>query len=100
MYGLIGKIITQSNQRDALIEILIESVTDLPGCLSYIVSKDAKEDDAIWVNEVWESQESHQASLSNPVVQDAINRGRPLIADFGERIELTPVGGYGLRADE
>lgn len=37
---------------------------------------------------------SHDASLSLPSVKDAITRGRPLIAGFGERIVTTPVGGH------
>lgn len=30
-------------------------------------------------------------------VQQAISRGKPLIADFGERFETKPVGGHGLQ---
>jgi quinol monooxygenase YgiN len=68
----------------------------MPGCLSYIVAEDVTEADAVWVTEVWESQEQHRASLSLPAVQHAITRGRPLIAGFGERFETAPVGGHGL----
>lgn len=96
MYGLIGKIKSTAGQRDALIAILIEGVSGMPGCLSYIVAKDATDSEAIWVTEVWESRELHQASLSLPSVQQAIGEGRPLIAGFGERFETQPVGGYGL----
>jgi quinol monooxygenase YgiN len=45
---------------------------------------------------VWDSQESHRASLSLPSVQEAISRGKPLIAGFGERFETTPIGGHGI----
>jgi len=96
MYGLIGKITTKDGQRDELINILLEGTTDMPGCLSYIISRDSKDDNAIWITEVWDSNESHKSSLSLPSVQEAINRGRPLIAEFGEQIETEPAGGYGL----
>ncbi len=96
MYGLIGKINVVSGQRDALISILIEGISGMPGCLSYIVAQDPADPDAIWVTEVWDSQDSHQASLSLPSVQHAISRGKPLITGFGERFETQPVGGYGL----
>ena len=96
MYGLIGKIKAISGQRDALLDILLESADAMPGCLSYIVAKDPADADAIWVTEVWDSQESHRNSLSLPSVQQAITRGRPLIAGFGERFETNPVGGHGL----
>ena len=96
MYGLIGKIKANSGKLDELISILLESADKMPGCLSYVVSKDTSDADAIWVTEVWDTQENHQNSLFLPSVQDAISRGRPLIAGFGERFETTPVGGYGL----
>lgn len=96
MYGLIGKMKVVPGQRDALITILIEGVSGMPGCVSYIVAQDLTDADAIWVTEVWDSRESHQASLSLPSVQHAISLGRPLIAGFGERFETLPVGGHGL----
>lgn len=100
MYGLIGKITAKAGQREALIEILLEGVADMPGCLSYIVSKDSEDDDVIWVTEVWDSKASHKASLSLPSVQKAMNKGKPLIADFGKQIETEPVGGHGLVSTE
>ena len=98
MYGLIGRMKVAQGQRDALISILLEGLSGLPGCLSYIVAQDPTDPDAIWVTEAWDSKESHQASLSLPSVQQAISRGRPLIASFGERFETTPIGGQGLAA--
>lgn len=96
MYGLIGKIQVAPGQRDPLAAILLEGLRDMPGCLSYIVAHDPLDADALWVTEVWDSRESHQASLSLPSVQQAIARGRPLMAGFGERFETVPVGGHGL----
>lgn len=100
MYGLIGKIITVSGQRDAFISILLDSegVKQMPGCLSYIVARDPADENAIWITEVWDSQQSHQASLSLPSVQQAIARGKPLIASFEQAIITEPVGGHGLAA--
>jgi len=100
MYGLIGKITAVAGQRDALIEILLEGVAGMPGCLNYIVAKDPTDADTLWVTEVWDSKASHEASLSLPSVQQAIAQGRALIADFGERFETEPVGGYGLAPHE
>lgn len=96
MYGLIGKITAEAGKREDLIKILLEGTTDMPGCLSYIISKDSKDDNAIWVTEVWDSKENHKSSLSLPSVREAISRGRPLIAEFGEQIETEPAGGHGL----
>ncbi len=96
MYGLIGKLKANPGQRDELISILLEGAGAMPGCLSYVVAEDTADMDAIWVTEVWEDQESHRNSLSLPSVQQAISRGRPLIAGFGERFETDPIGGHGL----
>lgn len=98
MYGLIGKMKAVPGQRDALISILLEGVSSMPGCLSYVVAQDPADADAIWVTEVWDSQASHKASLSLPSVKDAISRGKPLIASFDEHIETIPMGGHGIRA--
>lgn len=96
MYGLIGKMIATPGQRDALIAILLEGTNGMPGCVAYTVAKDVKDADSIWICEVWDSKESHAASLSLPVVKAAIAKGRPLIAGFGEYITTEPVGGVGL----
>lgn len=96
MYGLIGKFKAQPGQRSALAAILLESVGDMPGCLSYIVAEDPTDGDALWITEAWDSRASHEASLSLPAVRAAITRARPLIAGFGERFETTPLGGHGL----
>ena len=96
MYGLIGRITAKAGKRDELIKILLEGTTDMPGCLSYIISKDSKDDNAIWVTEVWDSKKSHKSSLSLPSVQEAISQGRPLIAEFSDQTETEPIGGYGL----
>lgn len=97
MYGLIGKMKAVPGQRDALISILLEGVSGMPGCLNYVVAQDPADADAIWITEVWDSQSSHKASLSLPSVKDAISRGKPLIASFDQYIETVPVGGHGLR---
>ena len=96
MYGLIGKMTATEGQRDALTAILIEGLGRMPGCLSYIVAHDPAEANTIWVTEVWTDEASHRGSLQMPEVQEAIRKGRPLIAAFGEAQVTTPVGGVGL----
>ena len=96
MYGLIGKFTAAAGKRDELIRILVEGTGTMPGCKSYIVAKDATDPDGIWITEVWDSKESHDASISLPAVRAAIARGRPLIADMSNGVVTTPVGGVGL----
>ena len=100
MYGLIGKITATAGQRDALAEILLQGTGNMPGCLSYIVARDLTDGDALWITEVWDNKASHQASLKLPAVQEAIARGRPMIAAFSHRVETAPLGGDGLQDQE
>ena len=96
MHGLIGKMTARPGQRDALITILLEGVSGMPGCLSYIVAQDPRDADAIWITEVWDTAASHRASLSLPSVQAAIAKGRPLIAGMEAGTQTVVVGGHGL----
>ena len=96
MYGLIGKMLAVPGQRDALIDVLLDGTNRMPGCLSYIIASDPADANVIWITEVWDTRASHAASLSLPAVQEAIAKGRPLIAGFGDRFETEPVGGWGL----
>jgi quinol monooxygenase YgiN len=100
MYGLIGTMRVSAGRRDELVAILLEGVSGMPGCLSYVVAEDPSDPDAIWVSEVWVSEDAHRASLELPSVRDAIARGRPLIEGFGERFVTRPVGGHGLVSDD
>jgi len=97
MYGLIGKMRAAPGQREALIAILMDQENaDMPGCLAYIVARDANEPDAIWISEVWDSAESHKASLEIPSVRAAIEKAMPIIAGFDTHVETEVVGGIGL----
>jgi quinol monooxygenase YgiN len=99
MYGLIVKLTTVAGKRDELIAVLRESAANMSGCLSYVVAKDAVQEDVVWVTEAWDSQASHDASLSLPAVKAAIPRAKRIVANF-ERIAVTrPVWGAGLPAD-
>ena len=96
MWGMIAKIKTVDGKRDEMIAILKESAAGMPGCLSYVVAKDAADPNTLWVTEVWDRAESHEASLSIPAVKDALPRAKPLVAAF-ERIAVTsPVWGEEL----
>jgi len=97
MYGLIAKMVAAPGQRDALIALILEGSGEMPGCFSYIVGKDIADENAIWVTEVWDSEESHKASLSIPAVKAAIARAMPLIVGFEPGAVTAPVGGIGLK---
>ena len=96
MYGLIGKMLAAPGTREELLAIMLEGDAAMPGCLSYVIARDPASEDGIWITEVWDSKDSHGASLQLPQVQATIAKARPLIAGFGERFETEPLGGIGL----
>ncbi len=98
-FGLYNKIPTQPGKRDALVDILLEVAAfmqQVSGCDLYLVNVSASEPDTVWVTEVWESSEAHQASLSLDSSKAAMKLGMPLIAGAVESIKLVPIGGKGL----
>lgn len=96
MYGLIVKMTIVPGKRDEMFRILKQSAADMPGCFSYVIAKDAADENVLWVTEVWDSVASHDESLSLPQVKNAIPQAKPLVANF-ERIAVTnPVWGQGL----
>jgi len=97
MYGLIAKTTASSGQADTLAEIMLTGLKNMPGCLSYIISKDAGDDDVLWIHEVWTDAAAHKASLGLESVQAAIGKARPLIAGMERVAELSPIGGEGLK---
>jgi quinol monooxygenase YgiN len=92
---MIARITAVPGRREELVAILTGSGS-MPGCLSYVVARDAQKPEDVLVSEVWESKASHDNSLALPEVKAAIAAGRPLIAGF-ETVAITePVGGIGL----
>lgn len=96
MFGLIGQMRAQTGRRRDLMDILLAVVPDMQGCLAYIIAEDLEDADAFWITEVWLDEASHGAALAAQPVQNAIERGRPLIAEMPFRVRTRPVGGIGL----
>lgn len=95
IYGVIGQMKAVPGQRAALVAILREGTAAMPGNLLYLIAEDLGDPDAIWISEVWASQQHHADSLKLESVRAAIAKGRPLIAGFGARAETRPVGYVG-----
>ena len=97
-FAMHGKVLAQPGQREALVEVLLEAaemVGQMPECQLYLVST-SDEPEAVWVTELWDSEEAHERSLQRDDVRALIGRGRPLIAGMSDQVRLTPVGGKGL----
>jgi quinol monooxygenase YgiN len=93
MFGLVGKMRAAPGKRSELIDVLGGGTRGMPGCVHYIVSEDMADADGIWITEIWDSEDSHMASLQLPAVKAAIAKGRPLIAGFDMSARVRPVAG-------
>lgn len=91
MYGLIAKITVTRDKREELIAILKSSAENMRGCYSYVVAKDSADENVLWVTEVWESEASHDASLSLPAVREAIPRAKLIVSHFEKMAATIPV---------
>jgi quinol monooxygenase YgiN len=78
-------------KRDELVDILRKERQACPGCQSYVIAYDSNNPNAIWITEVWDTKESHAASLNLPDVQSAISQGQTMILGFGSRVETSPI---------
>lgn len=81
MHGLINRFVAHPGQRDAAMSAMLRDVGPLPGCLSFVVARDAGHPDAFWMTEVWESRATHAASIERPGVTESLAIMIPLIAD-------------------
>ena len=91
MVGLIGRFVALPGKRDELIAAMTRGMQPMPGCHGYVVAKDPESADGVWITEVWESLEHHEASLQIDWVKKAIATAMPLIAEFKEHILTEPV---------
>jgi len=98
LYGYIGSMRTREGHRDEVIEILLGGADGLrdAGCQLYAVGSDPADADVIWVSEIWDSRELHDASLQLPETKAAIGRAMPLLTGEFTRQELNVVGGLGV----
>ncbi len=99
MYGMCGKLVAQAGKRGDFVEILTRAanlVAQLPGCRLYLINEDLADSTSIWVYEVWDDKESHDASLNDDRVRSLIKEAMPLMGGSPESVELRVVGGYGV----
>jgi quinol monooxygenase YgiN len=95
VYGYLATMRTKAGHRDDVVAILLSGVDGLRevGCRLYLVGVAASDPDIIWVNEVWESKEQHEAALRLPETTAAIDRALPMLTGDFTGQELTIAGG-------
>lgn len=97
-YGYMGSMKTKPGHRDDVVSILLSSIDSLRdiGCDLYIVSVSDVDDDTIWVTEIWQTKEHHDASLQLPETKAAISKAMPMLTGEFTSQELSVVGGLGV----
>lgn len=99
-YGYIGSMRTRPGRRDDVVETLLSGADGLraAGCRLYAVCTDPADPDVVWVTEIWESAEHHDASLELPETRAAIATAMPMLTGEFTRQEVSVVGGLGIPA--
>jgi len=85
-FANVGTLGTLPGKPDEIIALLTHTNDDLrnSGCLLYEVGVNDDEPNTVFVAELWESAEAHQASLQLPSVRAAIAAAMPLLlGEFG-----------------
>jgi quinol monooxygenase YgiN len=97
-YGYIGSMKTKPGHRDEVVDILLSGADGLrkAGCALYVVSVSDTDNVTIWVSEVWQSKEKHDASLQLPEAKVAIGKAMPMLTGEFSGQEVTVVGGLGV----
>lgn len=102
-YGRLGTMRVKPGHRDTVVATLTSGQYGLKaaGCHVYAVgtSDSADDKDLVWVYEVWDSKDAHQASLALPEVREAITATMPLLTGEFTSQELDVAGGLGVPAD-
>jgi quinol monooxygenase YgiN len=96
-----GKLTAKPGKGAALADLLLRAadlVSEAKGCRLYLISQDPEAPENIWVTEVWDSAEDHQASLQIPAVRALIEEAMPLLDGQPQRGQrLTMLDGHGLK---
>jgi quinol monooxygenase YgiN len=98
-YGFQGRFKAQKGKRDKLVSVLLEAATLVSmakGCRQYIIYKDLKDEEAVFVSEIWDSKEDHDDSLKMEGCNELISKAMPLIDGRPEAMSLEVVGGKGV----
>jgi quinol monooxygenase YgiN len=97
-YGCIASMRTQPGSRDEVVSILLSAADGLreAGCDLYVVGLSHDDDVTIWVTEVWQTKEHHDASLELPEAKAAISKAMPMLTGEFTKQELSVAGGLGL----
>lgn len=90
----------QDGKREELLEILLKAsrlLEENDDCILYVVSRMKDDENAVWINETWTSEDAHDRSLDPDNIRELVMSALPLLATKPEGgLHLETVGGKGL----
>ena len=92
-----GRAQARAGRGQELADVLLAAAAELesdPGCLLYLINRQAGEPDVIWVTELWRSQADLDASLERIRGSSNVAEAMALVDDW-EMVELDLLGGKG-----
>ena len=96
-FGVIAHVNAQQGKRDAMIDAL-KGLIGMKGCINFVIAKDGKNADGVWITEVWKSKEAHDAALTTDKFKAAIGKAGPLMGGAPDQNNETwPVAGLGFK---
>jgi quinol monooxygenase YgiN len=99
-YLLHGKLKAKPGHKEELAEILIAAsqlLATANGCNLYVVGYDSKDENSVYITEIWNTKEDHDNSLHVAGVRDLIMKAMPILdgpPTKGQEIEM--IGGIGV----
>lgn len=98
-YSYYGSLSCDEENRKELLAYLLEAAKEMeavPECHLYLVATDPHEKETVYVYEVWDSPEAHNASLEMKVFRDLIAKAQPIITGMDNYPSLKIHGGKGM----
>lgn len=93
------RFISRPGQREALKDVLMKTsriVSGSDGCRLYIINEDTNHEDAIWLTEIWETEEHQVIARSLDGALELATETNMLLAKEPEKVEMEAVAGKGL----
>ncbi len=95
-YMLINRMTAKPGKRDELIQTLLElseAFDDNESCELYLVSRDKKDETAIWVQGIWKDIKSLQDARNSESMKVYVQKALPLLDGMHQQTEIEAAGG-------
>ncbi len=85
-YLLNGKLFAKSGHLTELTEIMLQAselmLSKAKGCQLYTIGHSGESDETVYITEIWDSKEDHEASLKTDGVKELISQAVPLLQEM------------------